>query len=133
MKRAISFKNSLIHNTTKTEHVREFMQKILDRQHAKPAPMIVNNKDIRYLPLFSVYHSKKPNRVRIVYDSFANDVLMEGPSIYNSLLGILLCFRKEAAYVTADVEQMLHNFLVAFEHKDIEKKNCSQDVRYCRS
>lgn len=90
MKRAISFKNSLIHNTTETE----FMQKILDRQHAKSAPMIINNKEIWYLPLFSVYHSKMPNRVRIVFDSFANDVLMKGPPLYNTLLGILLRFRR---------------------------------------
>lgn len=125
MKRAISFRNSLIHNQTKAEHVREFMQKILDRQHAEPAPMTVNNKEIWYLPLFSVYHPKKPNSVRVVFDSSAkyqghslNDVLLKGPPLYNSLLGILLRFRREAVAVTADVEQMFHNFLVALEHRD---------------
>lgn len=71
MKRAISFKNSLIHNPTKAEHVREFMQKILDRQHTKPASMTVNNKEIWYLPLFSVYHPQKLNCVRVVFDSSA--------------------------------------------------------------
>lgn len=101
------------------------MQKILDRQYAEPAPMTVNNKEIWYLPLFSVYHPKKPNSVRVVFDSSAkyqghslNDVLLKGPPLYNSLLGILLRFQKEAVAVTADVEQMFHNCLVAVEHED---------------
>lgn len=101
------------------------MQKILDRQYAEPAPMTVNNKEIWYLPLFSVYHPKKPNSVRVVFDSSAkyqghslNDVLLKGPPLYNSLLGILHRFQKEAVAVTADVEQMFHNCLVAVEHRD---------------
>lgn len=125
MKRAISLKNSLIHNPTKAEHVREFMQKILDKQHADPAPMTVHNKEIWYLPLFSVYHPKKLNSVRVVFDSSAkyqghspNDALLKRPPLYNSLLGILLRFRGEAVAVTADVEQVFHNFLVALVHRD---------------
>lgn len=89
------------------------MQKILDRQYAEPAPMTVNNKEIWYLPLFSVYHPKKPNSVRVVFDSSAkyqgyslNDGLLKGPPLYNSLLGILLRFQKEAVAVTADVEHL---------------------------
>lgn len=125
MKRAISFKNSLIHNPTKAAHVREFMQKILDRQHAEPVPVTASNAEKWYLQLFSVYHPKKPNSVRVVFDSSAkcyqyslNDVLLKGPPLYNSLLGILLRFRKEAVAVTADVEQMFHNFLVTPGHRD---------------
>ncbi|XP_056014959.1 uncharacterized protein LOC130052854 [Ostrea edulis] len=124
MKRAILFKSSLTHNPTKATHVCEFMQKILDRQHAKPVPETTRITEKWYLPLFSVYHPKKPNSVRVVFDSSAkyhgyslNDVLLKGPPLYNSLLGILLRFRKEAVAVTADVEQMFHNFLVTTEHR----------------
>lgn len=45
MKRAISFKSSLIHNPTKAAHVREFMQKILDRQHDEPVPVTTSNAE----------------------------------------------------------------------------------------
>lgn len=68
MKRAISFKNSLIHNPTKAAHVRGFTQKILDRQHAEPVTVTTSNAEKWYLPLFSVYHPKKPNSVRVVSD-----------------------------------------------------------------
>lgn len=125
MKRAISFKNSLIHNPTKAAHVREFMQKILDKQHAETVPVTTSNAEKWYSPLFSVYHPKKPNSVRVVFDSSAkyygyslNNVLVKGPSLYNSLLVIPLRFRKEAVAVTADVEQMFHNFLVTPGHRD---------------
>lgn len=88
MKRAISFKNSLIHKPTKAAHVREFMQKILDRQHAEPVPVATSNAEKWYLRLFNVYHPKKPNSVREVFDSSAkyygysfNDVLLKGPPL----------------------------------------------------
>lgn len=91
MKRVISLKNSLIHNLTKAAHVREFMQKILDRQYAEPVPVTTSNAEKWYLPLFSVYHPKKPNSVRVVFDSSAkyygyslNDVLLRTSSLQQS-------------------------------------------------
>lgn len=108
LKRANSLDVSLKHNTSKAKHVCEFMQKIFDKQHAEPAPRLDNNGERWYLPLFSVYHNKKPDSIRVVFDSSAryhysslNDVLLKGLPLNNSLLGILLRFRKEA--VTADV------------------------------
>lgn len=85
--------------------------------------MTVNNKEIWYLQLFSVNYPTRPSSVRVVFDSAKyqghshNDVLLQGHPLYSSLHGILLSFRREAVAVTADVEQMFHNFLVAFEHR----------------
>lgn len=123
-KRANSYDNSLKHNPTKAAHVCEFMQKIFDRQHAEPVSATTDDSEKWYLPLFSVYHPKKPDSIRVVFDSSAkshgyslNDVMLKGPPLYNSLLGILLRFRKEAIAVTADVGQMFHNFLVTRKHR----------------
>ena len=103
----------------------EFMQRILDRQHAEPVSATTDDSEKWYLPLFSVYHPKKPDSIRVVFDSSAkfhgyslNDVMLKGPPLYNSLLGILLRFRREAVAVTADVDQMFHNFLVTRKHRD---------------
>lgn len=45
-----------------------------------------------------------------------NQVLLSGPDLNNSLLGVLLRFRKEAVAFTADIEQMFHSFVVRVDH-----------------
>ncbi len=52
-----------------------------------------------YLPTFGGLHPQKPNQIRVVFDSSAcysgislNDVLLRGPDLNNSLVGVLLCF-----------------------------------------
>lgn len=52
------------------------------------------------------------------HDVSLNDVLLKGPDLSNSLLGILMRFREEAVAVTMDVEQMFYNFKVTPEHRD---------------
>ena len=78
-----------------------------------------------FLPLFGIYNDKKPGQIRVVFDSSAkyhglslNDILLSGPDLTNSLLGILLRFRLEAIAVTADIEQMFHNFQVHRDHRN---------------
>lgn len=47
-----------------------------------------------------------------------NDVLLTGPNLNNSLLGVLLRFRKELVAVTADIQHMFHFFVVREDHRD---------------
>lgn len=77
------------------------------------------------LPSFGVYNPRKPGKIRIVFDSSArydgvslNDVLLTGPDLNNSLLGVLLRFRKEQVAVTGDIELMFHCFVVKEEHRN---------------
>lgn len=67
-----------------------------------------------------------PNQVRGVFDSSAvyeghslNKVLMTGPDLTNSLIGILLRFRQDRYAVIADIEQMFYQFYVKKEHRDL--------------
>lgn len=101
------------------EHFFVFMEKILAKGHAEIAPPLNHQDECWYLPLFGVYHPKKPGEIRVVFDSSCqydgvslNDVLLKGPDINNGLLGVLLHFRKEAVPVTTDIQQMFHCFLV---------------------
>ncbi|KAG7471657.1 hypothetical protein JOB18_010271 [Solea senegalensis] len=64
-------------------------------------------------------------QVRAVFDSSAkhdgvslNDVLLTGPDLNNTLLGVLTHFRKEPVAVVTDIEQMLYCFKVCQEHCD---------------
>lgn len=109
----------------KKRHVVEFMGKILDNGHAEIAPPLSSPEEEHwYLPLFAVYHPKKGS-VRCVFDSSAqiqglslNSILLTGPDLVNSLLGILLRFRQFKVAVTADVEQMFYRFSVPACHRN---------------
>ncbi|XP_021332949.1 uncharacterized protein [Danio rerio] len=107
------------------EHFVDFMGKIFENGHAELAPQLQENEECWYLPMFGVYHPKKPGQIRVVFDSSAqhqgvslNDVLLTGPNANNSLLGVLLRFRKERVAVMADIQQMFHSFVVAKEHRN---------------
>lgn len=95
-KRAKTLESSLHRDPLKTEHFFEFMQGILDSEHAEKAPPITEERECWYLPIFGVYHPRKPNQLRAVFDSSAkyrgislNDTFYTGPDLTNSLLGIL--------------------------------------------
>jgi hypothetical protein len=125
LKRARSLDTSLQRDTLKCEHITEFMQKMIDNKHAEVAPQLNAETEHWYLPIFPVYHPKKPDSVRMVFDSSAkyngqslNHSLLKGPDFTNSLLGVLIRFRKEAIAVTTDVEQMFYNFKVREDHRN---------------
>ena len=53
-----------------------------------------------YIPHHGVYHPKKPDKIRIVFDCSAefkgeslNDHLLKGPDLTNTLIGVLSRFR----------------------------------------
>ncbi len=103
----------------------EFMEKMFEKAHAEVAPPVQPGQECWYLPLFGVYHPRKPDRIRVVFDSSAsyegvslNDILLTGPDLNNSLLGVLMRFRKEQVAITADIEHMFHCFLVKEDHRD---------------
>lgn len=72
-----------------------------------------------------MYHPRKPDKICVVFDSSAsfggvslNDILLTGPDLNNSLLGVLMRFRKERVAITADIEHMFHCFVVKEDHRD---------------
>ena len=100
------------------------MEGILSK-HAELAPTLKTNEEHWYLPIFGVYHPKKPTKLRVVFDSSAkfndvslNDILLCGPDLTNNLMGVLLRFRKGQIAITADIEQMFFGFIVSEEHRN---------------
>ena len=125
LKRAKTFDLSLKRDPTKRLHTLEFMQEMINNGHAELAPSLDPILEQWYLPLFAIYHPKKPDSIRVVFDSAAkfqgtslNDILLKGPPLHNSLLGILLRFRTETIAVTVDVKQMFYNFHVHEPHRN---------------
>ena len=77
-----------------------------------------------YLPHHGVINPNKP-KVRIVYDAAAvygatslNKELLQGPQLNNSLVGVLLRFRKDQVAVASDIESMF--FRVACVEEDTD-------------
>jgi hypothetical protein len=106
----------------------KFMESMISKGHAALVPQ-EEKKDqsgrVWYLPHFGVYHPKKPTKVRVVFDASAefdgvslNKVLLPGPDLMNSLLGVLIRFRRERVGVMCDIEQMFYSFYVSPEHRD---------------
>ncbi|XP_045210756.2 uncharacterized protein LOC123562171 [Mercenaria mercenaria] len=125
LRRAKFFHTSLQKNPEKKEHMTEFMGKILLNGHAEVAPDLLDGEECWYLPIFGVYNSKKPGKIRGVFDSSAayqgvslNSVLLTGPDLTNNLLGVLMRFRRELVAVAADIEQMFYCFEVNKEHRN---------------
>ncbi|XP_014676742.1 PREDICTED: uncharacterized protein LOC106816632 [Priapulus caudatus] len=123
LKRAKFLDANLQRNPTKKEHFIKFMKKVIDSGAAEVA--LPTEEEVWYLPIFGVYHPKKPDKIRGVFDSSAvyegvslNGTLLSGPNLTNSLLGILLRFRKDAYAITGDIEQMFYSFLVREDHRD---------------
>ena len=72
-----------------------------------------------YIPHHSVYHPRKPQKIRVVFDCSAryqgtslNEQLMQGPDLTNSLVGVLTRFRQDPIAFMADIEAMLHQVRV---------------------
>ncbi|XP_076874397.1 uncharacterized protein LOC143524681 [Brachyhypopomus gauderio] len=136
-----SLQRSFLKRPDMKEHFFGFMQKLLENSHAERAPPLQTQEECWYLPLFGVYHPKKPGQIRVVFDSSCqcegvslNDVLLTGPDLNNNLLGVLMRFRKEAVAITSDIQQMFHCFIVRPQDRNFlrffwyEDNNENKDV-----
>ena len=112
-------------DSTYYEEYNKFMMDLIKAGHAEEASAEpIKEGNVWYMPHFSVRHKQK-GKLRVVFDASAkfegiaiNDLLLSGPDQMNSLLGILLRFRKEPVAISCDIQQMFYNFKVTAEHKD---------------
>ena len=90
-----------------------------------PDEQIPTEGSVWYLPHHGVYNSKKPGKLRVVFDCSANFKghslnahLLQGPDLNNNLIGVLLRFRKENIAIICDIEAMFHQFIVHPIHRN---------------
>ena len=103
----------------------EFMQGLLDRGEAEIVPDRCPSSERWYLPHHGVLHPRKPGKIRVVWDCSSkyngmslNDILLQGPDMNNTLLGVLLRFRLGEIAMSCDIEKMFFQFRVNPEHRD---------------
>ncbi|KAJ8022438.1 hypothetical protein HOLleu_37335 [Holothuria leucospilota] len=105
----------------------QFMEEIVLKGYAERVPeseLELPDGQVSYIPHHGVYHKKK-NKIRVVFDCSAkfmgeslNDHLLPGPSLTNTLLGVLCRFRHEYIAVMCDIEKMFYQFKVDKDHRN---------------
>ena len=122
-------KKRLESNSTYRSHYVEFMNKLIENGYAEKVPQGTqpdgDSKSAWYIPHHGVYHPKRPNKIRVVFDCSAqyeseslNKHLLQGPDLTNNLTGVLCRFRREPVALMCDIEAMFHQVKVTEEYRD---------------
>ena len=120
--KAIAKPNLLKKKLSKDDNLRQdyvkFMNNFLQKGYARRVPSDCPTPEegkVSHLPHHGVYHAKKPDKIRVVFDCSArfrltslNDQLLQGPDLTNSLVGVLTRIRKSQAVFMADIESMFY-------------------------
>lgn len=104
------------------------MESMIEAGYAQIIPddkLTENNNKTWYIPHSGVRHPRKPEKIRVVYDCSAkyqgislNDILLTGPDLTNTLVGVLLRFRQDEVAVMADIAKMFHQVRVPEDDSD---------------
>lgn len=126
--RLMGLKKRFVKNETLHSDYTTFMETIIEKGYAEKVPESeIERKDgkVWYIPHHSVYHPKKPSKIRVVFDCAAsymgtslNKVLLQGPDLTNSLIEVLLEFRQETVAIKSDIESMFYQVLVKPDDTD---------------
>ena len=111
-------KGRLKHDSRYQKDYLAFMAEIIDRGYAERVPaedIPLNNNQVWYIPHHGVYHPKKPEKIRVVFDcsvEYAGECLnrhfRQGPELTNNLVGVLCRFRQEPVALMCGIEGMFH-------------------------
>lgn len=87
-----------------------FMDHVFRDGDAEEATATPKECNAWYIPHHGVYHPRKPEKIRVVFDCSAkfegtslNDPLLTGPDLTNALTGVLCRFREHQIAIVCDV------------------------------
>ncbi len=122
-----SLKKRMLKNSSFATDYTKFMVEMIENDFVERVPdseICGNFGKVWYLVHHGVYHKQK-NKLRIVFDASLktnavslNTELLQGPDLTNSLLAVLLRFRREKVAVMADVAKMFYQIKVPKHHRD---------------
>ena len=127
IKRVFSLKKKLQTNKKMHEDYCTFMKNIFDKGFAEKCDSSSENGKTWYLPHHGVYHPKKPNKIRVVFDCSAkyggvslNSLLLQGPDLTNQIIGVLTRFREDQVALVGDIESMFYQVRVPKDQRDMK-------------
>ena len=120
LRRLTSLKRHLQRDDVFREGYVNAVQSYIEKGYCRRIPTDeVSTNTMCYLPHHAVINPRKPGKVRVVFDCAAKwqdvsliDVLLHGPDLANSLVGMLTRFRMLPVAVVADVQEMFHRVRV---------------------
>ena len=125
MARLKQLERKLRHNQRFRSDYTKFMDEIITKGYAEEVPRKDKATEAFYIPHHGIYHPKKPEKIRVVFDCSSkcenvclNDKLLQGPDMMNNLTGILCRFRKEPVAIAMDIKKMFYQF-----HVDEDDRN----------
>ena len=96
----------------------KFMNSLLKGSYAERVPeneLCKNYRKVWYIPHHGVYHPRKVDKFRVVFDCTAtfneislSSLLLPEPNLVNNLVGVLLRFRSENIAIAGDIEKMFY-------------------------
>ncbi|XP_063821265.1 uncharacterized protein LOC135071404 [Ostrinia nubilalis] len=110
----------------------KFITDIIDKDYAKECDdtyqsLVKNNCRFWYLPHFAVFHPQK-KKIRVVHDAAArtdgvslNSLLLPGPDLLPSLLGILFRWREGRIAMIGDIKEMFPQVKIIERDQDMQR------------
>ena len=118
-------KRKFIANESYKKDYINYMKDIIERGDAEEVRAEGTFGEKWFIPHHGVYHPKKPEKLRVVFDCSAkykgsslNEHLLPGPDMINSLTGVLIRFRQHHTALMCDIEKMFHQFHVSENDRD---------------
>lgn len=128
LKRATWQRKKMLRDESYRDDYVNFVNEMIAKGYARRVPddrLEAGPGKVWYLPHHGIYHPRKPQKIRVVFDCSArhgstslNDQLMSGPDLTNSLIGVLTRFRQEPVAFMADIEAMFHQVQVPDDQCD---------------
>ena len=98
-----------------SDHIRLYISSWYAEKVPNDEKRATDGKPVWYISHHGVYHLKKPNKIRVVFDCSAqfqgeslNNHLLQGPDLTNNLTDVLCRFRLEPIAVMCDIEAMFY-------------------------
>ncbi|XP_055633071.1 uncharacterized protein LOC129773484 [Toxorhynchites rutilus septentrionalis] len=111
-------KNPQLYDRVRVQ-IAEYLQKGYAHKITAEEETSSDPRRVWFLPLGVVVNSKKPDKVRLVWDAAAktehisfNDMVLKGPDFLISLPGVLFRFRQRQIAVSGDIREMFHQILI---------------------
>ncbi|PFX13125.1 hypothetical protein AWC38_SpisGene22820 [Stylophora pistillata] len=128
LQRAHWLRKKLINNEKLYKDYVNFMNSIIAKGFAWKVPsdrLFAKTGQVWYIPHHGVYHARKPNKIRVVFECSArfggtslNDELLQGPDLTNQLVGVLTRFRQGPVAFMSDIDAMFHQVRVPEGQRD---------------